>query len=177
VNQAPTANADTPSVPENDTTGVTFNVLANDTDPESDPLSIVSYDDSTIANGGLTSNGGGSFTYVPATHFAGEAFTYRATSVASGLHADAVATITVAATFTSSLLYLTGNGPSIAYGSLYDASWNGFLSWGQHDISVGTVNRTIPAGHELRLELQVGHGDQRVAMTAALPGSLSLTIP
>ena len=41
----------------------------------------------------------------------------------------------------------------IAQGSLTDNSWNGLLSWGQHDISVGTVNRTLPAGHELRLGL------------------------
>ena len=41
--------------------------------------SVASYDDSTIANGSLTSNGGGSFTYVPATHFAGtDTFSYTA---------------------------------------------------------------------------------------------------
>ena len=77
VNRPPVANADAPSVLENDVAGVTFDVLANDTDPESDPLAVASYDDSTIANGGLTDNGGGSFTYVPATHFAGtDTFSY-----------------------------------------------------------------------------------------------------
>ena len=64
---------------ENDATGVTFNVLGNDTDPENDTLSVASYDDSTIANGSLVNNGGGSFTYVPATHFAGtDTFSYTA---------------------------------------------------------------------------------------------------
>jgi predicted acyl esterase len=65
----------------------------------------------------------------------------------------------------------------ISSGTLSDSTWNGLLSWGQHDISVGTVNRTLPAGHELRVRLLVGQGDQWVAMTAALPSSLTLTIP
>ena len=367
VNQAPVATADAASVLENDAAGVTFNVLANDTDPENDPLSVASYDDSTIANGGLTDNGGGSFTYVPAAHFSGtdtfsyvisdgngntatavatitvtavpdppaaaddsyltpqgvplvqiapgvlandsdagggalvvdttpvvapangtlslgadgsftytpalafagsDTFTYRATSVASGLSATGVVTITVSPTFSSSLLYLTGSGPTselwnmstssppaslfvpdydgdfipgltvkssdgkdhgdarksqtwrwplasalvlngpvtlhlssdasgkgrayvylydctaggasctlISFGQLSDNTWNGLLSWGQHDISVGTVNRTLAAGHELRVRLYVGDGDQYVAMTAALPSSLTLTTP
>ena len=41
----------TPSVLENSVAGVTFNVLANDTDPESDALSLDSYDDSALGNG------------------------------------------------------------------------------------------------------------------------------
>ena len=368
VNQSPVANADSPGMLENDPAGVTFNVLTNDSDPEGDLLSFASYDDSTIANGSLTSNCGGSFTYVPATHFAGtdtfsytasdgngntaaavatitvtavpdppaaaddsyvtpqsvalvqlapgvlsndsdsgggalvvdtapvvapangslslaadgsftytptlgftgsDTFTYRVTSVATGLSATGVVTITVSATFSSSLLYLTPNGPTsdlwdmstsppigsplfvpdydgdlaegltikssdgkstitdprksqtwrwplasalvlagpvtlhlsshgsghgtayvylsdctalgactqISSGTLSDNTWNGLLFWGQHDISVGTVNRTLPAGHELRVRLLVGQGDQWVAMTAALPSSLTLTIP
>jgi hypothetical protein len=369
VNQAPVANADVPGVLENDPAGVTFNVLANDTDPEGDALSVASYDDSALANGGLTDNGGGSFTYVPAAHFAGtdtfsytasdgnggtstavvtiavtavpdppaaaddsyvtpqsvplvqaapgvlandsdsgggallvdttpvvapangilslaadgsftytptpgftgsDTFTYRVTSVATGLAATGVVTLTVSATITNSLLYLTPSGPTsdlwdmsisapppallfvpdydgdlaqgltikssdgklsnndprrsqtwrwplasalvlngpvtlhlsshgfgdgtayaylfdctaggasctqISQGTLADNSWNGLLSWGQHDISVGTVNRTLPAGHELRVRLLVGRGDQWVAMTAGLPSSLTLTVP
>jgi hypothetical protein len=368
VNQSPVANIDSPGVLENNPAGATFNVLGNDTDPEADSLSVAAYDDSTIANGSLTSNGGGSFTYVPATHFAGtdtfsytasdgngntatavvtitvtavpdppaaaddsyvtpqsvalvqaapgvlandsdsgggallvdttpvvapangllslaadgsftytptlgftgsDTFTYRVTSVATGLTATGVVTITVSATFSSSLLYLTPSGPTsdlwdmstsppigspllvpdydgdlaegltikssdgkntitdpqkaqtwrwplasalvlagpvtlhlsshgsgdgrafvylsdctalgactqISSGTLSDSTWNGLLSWGQHDISVGTVNRTLPAGHELRVRLLVGQGDQWVAMTAALPSSLTLTIP
>ena len=65
----------------------------------------------------------------------------------------------------------------ISFGMLTDNTWNGLLSWGQHDISVGTVNRTLAAGHELRVRLYVGSGDQRVAMTAGLPTSLTLTTP
>jgi putative nucleotidyltransferase with HDIG domain len=368
VNQAPVAVADAPAVLENDPAGVTFDVLANDTDPESDPLTLASYDGSTIADGGLTHNAGGSFTYIPVAHFAGtdsfsytvsdgnggtstavvtititavldppapqadayvtpqgvalvetpaggllandsdssggpltvdttpvagpangalslaadgsftytptlgftgtDTFTYRVTSAATALSADAVATITVSATFSSTTLYLTGSGPSsevwnlstatpasslfvpdydgdlfpgltikgsngsdtgdpqrsqtwtypvagglvlngpvvlhltssgsgsnVSYAYLYDCTaggvtctqigfgtktFNGLLGlgfWTSNDITVGTVNRTLPAGHELRLRLYSGSGDQWVAMTAGLPTSLTLTVP
>ena len=49
-----------------------FNVLANDTDVDTgDTLTVSSFDASTIANGTLTDNGGGSFTYTPDPGFAG----------------------------------------------------------------------------------------------------------
>ena len=95
TNLPPTAIADTASVAENDAAGVTFNVLSNDTDPEGDPLSVASYDDSTIANGSVTSNGAGSFTYTPAAHFAGtDSFTYTVTD-GNGGTSTALVTITV----------------------------------------------------------------------------------
>ena len=58
---------------------------------------MASYDDSTIANGSLSHGAGGSFTYVPATHFAGtDTFSYTV-SDGNGNTATAVATITVTA--------------------------------------------------------------------------------
>ena len=367
VNRAPTAVADAPAVLENSLAGVTFNVLTNDTDPESDGLALASSDDTPIVNGELTDNGGGSFTYVPVAHVSGtdtftyvvsdgngntatgtvtititavpdppaasgdsyvtpqgvskvqaapgllandadsaggtltvdttpvvapahgtlslaadglftytpdvgfagsDAFTYRAVSSTTSLHADAVATITVSATFSSQTLYLTGSGPSselwnlataapagsllvpdydgdifagltlkssngqdsgdarrsqtwrsvlasplvlqgpvtlhlsssgsgsnVAYVYLYDCTaggasctqiaYNSLTShgllglgfWTQNDISVGTVNRTLPTGHELRVRLYSGSGDSWVAMTASLPTYLELTVP
>ena len=97
VNQAPTGNDDAPGVPENSLSGVTFNVLTNDTDPETDPLSLASYDDSALGNGALTDNGGGSFTYVPASHFAGtDTFSYTVDD-GNGGTGTAVVTITVTA--------------------------------------------------------------------------------
>ena len=60
--------------------GVTFNVLTNDTDVDLDSLTLDSFDGSTIANGMLTDNGGGSFTYVSDPNFFGvETFTYDVT--------------------------------------------------------------------------------------------------
>ncbi len=91
------ATADNVTVAEDDPAGVTFDVLANDTDADpGDTLSLSSYDGSTIANGTLTHNGGGSFTYVPDPSFAGtETFTYVVAD-SSGATATGTVTITVA---------------------------------------------------------------------------------
>ncbi|HEY3614745.1 MAG TPA: Ig-like domain-containing protein, partial [Gaiellales bacterium] len=367
VNRAPTAVADGPGVLENSVAGVTFDVLANDTDPESDALTVASYDDSAIADGAVTHGAGGSFTYVPAAHFAGtdtfsytasdgngntatgtvtitvtavpdpptagddayvtaqgvalvqpapgllandtgsgaltvdttpvaapangvlvlgangsftytpalgftgaDTFTYRATDLGTGLSATAVATVTVSATFSTSTLFLTGsgstselwdlstasqpnsllglvpdydgnllagltikgsngsdsgdaqrsqtwryplpgglvldgpvvlhltssgNGSNVDYGYLYDCTaggasctqigsgsttWSGGilgLGWVSNDVGLGTVNRTLAAGHELRVRVYSGSGDQAFAMTGDLPSSLTLTVP
>ncbi|NNF11085.1 MAG: tandem-95 repeat protein, partial [Acidimicrobiia bacterium] len=80
VNDAPVATDDAPSVAEDNPSGVTFNVLANDTDVDLDPLTIDSFDTSGIVNGSLVDNGAGSFTYVPDPQFFGvESFTYVVT--------------------------------------------------------------------------------------------------
>lgn len=97
VNDPPVAVADSATAAE-DSAGVTFNVLANDTDVDAgDVLSVSSYDGSTITNGALTANGGGSFTYVPDPGFVGtESFDYTA-SDGNGGSASATVTITVTA--------------------------------------------------------------------------------
>ena len=51
-----------------------------------------------------------------------------------------------------------------AYGSVSDNPWNGLLQWGEHDISLGAVNRTLAPGRELRVRIYAGSGDQRVAL-------------
>ena len=362
VNLPPVANADTPTVLENDVAGVTFDVLANDTDPESDPLTVAAYDASTIALGGpdkqrrrqlhlrpcrallrhryvhlhrqrrrgntatdvvtititpvpdppataddafltpqdtplcrpapgllandadragtldrrpvpvaapangiLSLAADGSFTYTPLAGFTGtDTFTYRATSSTTGLSSDAVATITISATSSTSLLYLRDTGPTSelwnmtttapalaararlrlrpppgpdhqierrpdlgdasksqtwrfpfagalalngpvdapslqqrqrarTYAYLYDCTaggaaprsptapspnnWIGLGLGSQHDVTVGSVNRTLPAGHELRIGLYVTSGDEWVAMTSSFPSSLEPSVP
>jgi len=95
VNDPPVAGPDSETVAEDDATGVTFDVLANDTDVDGDVLSVASYDASTIANGTLTANGGGSFTYVPDSGYVGsESFTY-VVSDGNGGTANGTVTITV----------------------------------------------------------------------------------
>jgi Big-like domain-containing protein len=96
VNDPPVANPDSVTVAEDDPAGVTFNVLANDTDVDpGDVLSVSSYDGSTISNGTLSSSGGGTFNYVPDPGFSGvETFTYVAAD-ASGATTSGTATITV----------------------------------------------------------------------------------
>jgi len=44
-------------------------------------------------------------------------------------------------------------------------------------VTVGTVSRTVTAGHELRIGLYATGGDQWVAMTSSFPSSLELSIP
>ncbi|WP_152912583.1 Hint domain-containing protein [Candidatus Rhodobacter oscarellae] len=66
-NEAPTANDDTVNVDEDQS--VTFNPTANDTDPDGDPLEVTSISDP--ANGTLTDNGDGTYTYEPDPNYNG----------------------------------------------------------------------------------------------------------
>jgi cold shock CspA family protein len=76
VNRAPHALPDAVSAAAGDPAGVTFSVLANDSDPDSDLLSVWTFDISTVS-GSLVYNGGGSFTYVAGgASSATEQFTY-----------------------------------------------------------------------------------------------------
>jgi VCBS repeat-containing protein len=66
-------------------------VLANDTDPENDPLTAIKATDPT--NGTLTLNSDGSFTYKPRAGFSGtDSFTYKAND---GTNDSNVATVTL----------------------------------------------------------------------------------
>lgn len=96
TNNAPVANNDTTySSTRNQplTVSVSNGVLANDTDPDQDALTAVA-GTFTSANGGtLSLNANGSFTYTPATNFAGvDSFTYQATD---GLLPSNTATISI----------------------------------------------------------------------------------
>jgi hypothetical protein len=71
-----------------------------------------------------------------------------------------------------------GSCTQIASGSLQTHNWFGLGGgFAEHDVTVGSVSRTVTAGHELRIGLYVSSGDQWVAMTAAFPSSLELSIP
>lgn len=75
-NSPPTANDDTATTDEND--AVIIPVLANDTDPESDPLEVTGATDP--ANGSVTINADGTITYTPDTGFTGtDTFDYTIT--------------------------------------------------------------------------------------------------
>ena len=97
ANDSPVAVDDAVSAPE-DSPGVTFDVLSNDTDVDAgDTLVLDSFGGSAIANGTLAANGGGSFTYVPDPAYNGtETFTYVARDGA-GATDGATVTITVSA--------------------------------------------------------------------------------
>ncbi len=76
TNGAPTANDDTATTDED--TPVVIHVLANDTDPDNDALSITTH--TTTAHGTVTLNADGTFTYTPNENYNGtDEFTYTAT--------------------------------------------------------------------------------------------------
>jgi hypothetical protein len=88
INRAPIPMDDVVSTNEN--IGVTVNVLANDSDPDDDPLAVTS---ATPGRIGTTTNGGGGVTYRPNSGLAGaDSFTY---SIADGRGGAATATVHV----------------------------------------------------------------------------------
>ena len=92
VNDAPVANPDSYSTPEDTTLTVNApGVLVNDTDVDNNPLTV-----SVVTppiHGTLTLNTNGSFTYVPATNYNGpDSFTYQ---VSDGLTNSAPALVTL----------------------------------------------------------------------------------
>jgi ELWxxDGT repeat protein len=73
LNQAPTASEDT--ITTNEDTAITINVLANDTDPENQPLTLTNFTQG--ANGSVAVNADNTVTYTPAPNFFGaDTFTY-----------------------------------------------------------------------------------------------------
>jgi hypothetical protein len=91
-NRSPIANNDTTTTTEN--TSVAINVLTNDSDPDGDPLTLVSVSQGT--NGTVTTNANGVVTYSPTTHFFGvDHFTY---TVGDGPGGSANGQVTVTVT-------------------------------------------------------------------------------
>jgi len=88
-NQPPVASDDTATTPQD--TPVTIDVLANDTDPDNDPLTVTSVTQG--ADGTVVNNGDGTVTYTPNTGFTGaDAFTYE---ISDGNGGTDTATVTV----------------------------------------------------------------------------------
>lgn len=95
INDAPVANRDSYSVDEDNTltVGADQGVLSNDSDVDSTSLNVVQVSDP--ANGALTLNPDGSFTYKPRANFSGsDSFTYKANDGQAD-SAEVVVTITV----------------------------------------------------------------------------------
>ena len=89
MNDVPVAGDD--AVVTDEDIAVTFDFVGNDVDADGDPLSIDSW--SPAANGTVTDNGDGTFTYTPAVDFNGtDSFTY---TVTDGAATSNVATVTV----------------------------------------------------------------------------------
>ena len=91
TNTAPFASDDIAST--NEDTPVTFNVLGNDTDPDLDPLTVVS---ATATNGTVVVNPDGTLTYAPDPDFNGTATVTYLITDGNGGFSTATAVITVA---------------------------------------------------------------------------------
>lgn len=149
-NQAPTANNDAYSVPEDETLGVDApGVLLNDTDPQNDTLSARLV--SPPQRGTLTLHASGSFTYTPSRDFNGvDTFRYQADD---GQLLSNIATVTLTVT--------PVNDPPVAVTDSYEA------------VSGRTL--TVPPAGVLTNDVDVD-GDPLTAEVATPPanGSVSL---
>jgi hypothetical protein len=91
ANDPPVANPDSAATLEE--SAVTFNVLANDTDPESDALTLINVDGA--ANGLTTFDSGGNVTFTPNPDFSGsEVFGYTVADSRGGV-GGGIVTVTV----------------------------------------------------------------------------------
>jgi Bacterial Ig domain/HD domain len=175
VNDPPVANPESATVAEDDPTGVTFNVLANDTDIDSgDTLSVLSYDASTIVNGTLTDNSNGSFTYTPDPGFDGtESFTYVA---ADGNGGTASATVTITITPVQHVPAAGNDAYSAAQDTPFTVAAPGILSNdGDQDgdpITVQTTPVTTPSNGSVTL---AADGSLTYTPTSGFSGTDSFT--
>ena len=98
LNARPVANNDTyPATEDVPLTVSATGVLANDTDSENDPLTAILVVAPIPAQGSVTLNANGSFTFTPAANFNGAAtFTYKANDTGRDSLANATVTINVA---------------------------------------------------------------------------------
>ncbi len=98
VNRPPVANDDTATVQQN-TTLTGASVLANDSDPDGDPLTVTATPISGPSNGSLVLNGNGSYVYTPNPGFLGnDSFVYEVTDGKGG---SDTATVTISVTITA----------------------------------------------------------------------------
>jgi VCBS repeat-containing protein len=151
TNTPPVANADTYTTPKNTTLNVPApGVLANDTDPEGDPLTASLM--SATQHGTVSLSGDGSFTYTPDADYVGtDSFTYKANDGAADSN---TATVTITVTST--------NTPPVANADAYSTPKNTTLNISAPGV---LANDTDPEGDPLTASL----------MRAAKHGTVSLS--
>lgn len=143
-NHAPVAKDDAVAVEKS--SSVSFNVLANDSDPDGDALTVTS--NTLPPNGSLTNNGGGNFTYSPANGFKGtDSFSY---TISDGHGHTASANVTIDVTAPGNAPNKASGGGTIAGASFTfnaDSKPSGRISYTAGALSMkGTVTSYTPGG-------------------------------
>jgi CshA-type fibril repeat protein len=182
TNPAPTANNDTATT--NEDTPVTINVLANDSDPDGDPLIATS---ATAANGTVTINGDGTISYTPNANFNGtDTITYQI-SDAQGGNSQATVTVTVNAVNDAPVAVGTlparanvdgASGVSVATAGSFSDVDNTTLTYSATGLPAGlTINAStgVISGTIDRSASQVGGGVYTVRVTAIDAAGLMAT--
>jgi VCBS repeat-containing protein len=157
VNDPPIANSDSVTGPED--TPVNGNVLGNDVDPDNAVLSAVLV--SGPANGSMTLNADGSFTYTPGSNFnGGDSFTYKASDGALDSN-----------TTTVSILITPVNDPPFAAPNFFPASEGttatllGNVLANDFDVDIDPLTVTDPC-----IDLFVNTSGVAGDLSAKLPG-------
>ena len=171
-NDAPVAQDDTLTAIDEDTTGIfsTADLLANDSDPESDQLTVVSL--GTASNGTVTLLGT-QITYVPNPDFFGQdTFTYRVVDGQGG-EATRTATVTVTAVNDVPLIDLnTTDGGGVDFSTNYTENLPD-IAVVDPSVQIVDVDDTLLERATLVLtDGQIGD----FLNVGVLPGSISATI-
>jgi hypothetical protein len=136
-NTAPAAVDDAATTPEG--TAVTVNVVANDTDPDGDSLTVTGI--TQPAHGTATNNGNGTVTYTPTAGYVGtDGFDYTISDGHGGTDTGHVSLTVIERTSTEGAK-VTGGGSIPASGGSADANVNGQV---KHGVATGKVSYTAP---------------------------------
>jgi PKD repeat protein len=145
---------------------MTVDVLANDTDPEADPLSIGSFD-AVSANGGTVTLNDDQLSYTPPADFNGsDSFTYTANDGTSN-SAAATVTVTVSAVNDEPSFTSGGNITVAENSGAYSAPW-------ATNISMGPANEAAQTGTFI-VTANTNPGLFSVAPTIDAAGALTFT--
>ncbi|MEX0326383.1 MAG: Ig-like domain-containing protein, partial [Puniceicoccaceae bacterium] len=149
INRGPVANDDAYGATQGFSL-TTGNVLANDSDPEGDTISILEF--TQPANGSVVDNGDGTFTYTSDPSFSGEDFfTYRITD---SFQASLAATISITV---SPSEVVTWNNPA-------GGDWNDPANWQPARVPSGTDRALValPGNYTVSLTAGVNTADLTV---------------
>jgi large repetitive protein len=185
TNPAPVATNDATLTINEDTAGTTVNVLANDSDPDGDPLSITS---ATATNGTVVVNANGTLTFTPNANYNGAATITYTISDGQGGTATATVPVTVVSvndgpTRVGSLPPQTNvdaaSGINVATAGAFADVDGPTATYSATGLPAGlTINSSTGAitGTIDRSASQVGGGVYNVVVTRS-DGSLSVTQP